>query len=184
MAANAEALVDTIKEWVGSLREDVATCKAVVEAEAADPAARRFAATALNYLVTRLDLIPDHEPAIGAIDDAMAIRVCMRLASDHDLDKGLGADVLVEAMRLANEAERLDELLGEELAAAFRKHVERMSDDAVRGRTPEQIVEDAGARARLFEEVEADLLRMPPAAFGDAADVARQLTSYLKMKLS
>ena len=107
MSETADKFVETVREWVGSLREDVETCKAIVATEALDADARRFAATALNYLVTRLDLVPDHEPTIGAIDDAMVLRVCVHFAVDHNADQGLDSDVLVATMRLSNEAQRL-----------------------------------------------------------------------------
>jgi uncharacterized membrane protein YkvA (DUF1232 family) len=183
VAKDAQSFVETVKEWVGTLREDATTCKAVVAADDVSPAARRFAAAALNYLVTRLDLVPDHEPAIGAVDDAMAIRVALRYASDHGLDEGLDADVMVDAMRLANEADQIKGWLDADLDARFRKFVERQSELAVRGRTPEHIVKDAVARQRLFGEVDAELLRIPAAAFSDADAALRQFKSYLQTKL-
>ncbi len=183
MSETVDKFAETVKEWAGSLREDVETCKSIVETAGVDDDARKFAATALNYLVTRLDLVPDHEPTIGVIDDAMVLRVCVNFATDHNVDEGLDSDVMVEAMRLSNEAEKLVDWLDPELYAKFRKYVERLSDAAVRGRTPEHIVKDEQARKQLFEEVENDLLRMPAASFSDPASALRQLNSYLQTKL-
>ena len=184
MSENAEKFAETVKEWVGSIREDVETLKSVIEAgDKVDKDARKFAATALNYLITRLDIIPDHEPTIGIIDDALAIRACAAFASDHNADEGLDSDTMVQLARLANEADKLTVFLGAEMDAKFKKHVERMVDDPVRGRTPELIVSDGEARARLFDEVETDLLRLPAASFKDPAGALRQLQSYLQAKL-
>jgi uncharacterized membrane protein YkvA (DUF1232 family) len=183
VSETADKFAATVKEWVGSLREDVETCKAIVETEAVDDHARQFAATALNYLVTRLDLVPDHEPTIGAIDDAMVLRVCVNFATDHNVDEGLDSDVMVEAMRLSNEAEKLVGWLEPDVYAKFRKHCERLSETAVRGRTPELITKDSDARKQLFEEVADDLLRIPAATFNDPEGALRQLNSYLQAKL-
>lgn len=183
MAESISEFLETAKEWAASLREDVATCKAIVETEAVDEDARRFAATALNYLVTRFDLVPDHEPTIGTVDDAMVLRICLNFAADHNVDDGLDSDVMVDAMRLSNEADRVGAWLESELYAKLRKHVERLTTEPVRGRTPDHVVKDAVARKRLFEEVESELLRMPPAAFKDPQGALRQLKSYLLTKL-
>jgi len=183
VSKTADKFASAVKEWSGSLREDVQTCKAIIESDGVDAVARRFAATALNYLVTRLDLVPDHEPTIGVIDDAMVLRICVSFATDHSVDEGLDSDVMVEAMRLSNEAEKLVDWLDADLYAKFRKYVERLSEEAVRGRTPDHIVKDAAARKQLFAEVENDLLRMPPASFSDPESALRQLNSYLQAKL-
>ena len=67
--------------------------------------------------------------------------------------------------------------------AKSRKHCERQSEVAVRGRTPDLICRDADARKRLFEEVENELLRLPAATFEDPEAALRQLKSYLQTKL-
>ncbi len=177
-------LVDTVKDWVTSLRDDVETIKRVVESGSVDADARKFAATALNYLVTRMDLVPDWEESIGVIDDVMVLRTCVSLAQDHDVDAGLDSQTLVEVGRLGNQAAQMSDLLGSELCAKFRKFCARQSEIAVRNRTPEAIVSDDKERARLYAEVDDDLLRMPAAPFTDPKSVERQYLSYLKNKLA
>lgn len=176
-------MIDTVKEWVGSIREDVETVKDVVGNAEVDRAARKLAAAALNYLVTRMDLVPDWEPTIGVIDDALVLRACMALASEHDVVKGLDAETLVAVGRLTNEADSISKLIGADLYAKLKKHCARLSDEPVRGRTPGHVVDDADARAALFREVGDELLRMPAATFAEPEAVKRQLTSYLKTKL-
>jgi len=176
-------LVEVVKPWVSSLRDDVETIKRVVESGDVDDDARKFAATALNYLVTRMDLVPDWEESIGVIDDVMVLRTCIALAQDHDVDDGLDSSTLVEVGRLGNQAAEIEELLGSELFARFRKFCARQSEEAVRGRSPEGILADEKQRGQLYEEVDDDLLRMPAATFADPKSVERQYLSYLKTKL-
>ena len=177
--------IEIVSDWVDSLREDVETLKKVVENEKVNTEARKYAATALNYLVTRMDLIPDWTETIGVVDDVLVLRMCVDLASGYDLDEGLSSDTktLVDIGRLGNDIDRVERVLGPDLFARLRKHAARMSETAVRGRTPQRILEDETARARLYEEIDADLLRMPAATFGDAESVRVKLESYLTAKL-
>lgn len=176
--------IEIVSEWVETFREDVEALKKVVEDEAVSEDARKYAAAALNYLVSRMDLIPDWTDTIGVVDDVMVLRTCVALANQYGLHDDLhDADALVAVGRLANEADRIEGILGHDLEAKFRKFCARMTDTAVRGRTPETVVTDAEARAKLYEEIEDDLKRMPPATFTDADAVKAKLVSYLTAKL-
>ena len=77
--------IDVFKEWVRTLREDIETLKTVIENEKVDEDARKFAACALNYLVTRMDLVPDWEESIGVLDDAMVLRICITLSGINEV---------------------------------------------------------------------------------------------------
>lgn len=176
--------MDALSDWVESFREDIGALKRVVEAESVGDEARKYAAAALNYLVTRMDLIPDWTETIGVVDDVLVVRVCVALANAHGLADALeDADTIVAVGRLANEAERIRDILGEDLDAKLRKYCARMSESAVRGRTAETIVRDAEERTKLYTEIDDDLNRMPAASFKDAEDVAVKLKSYLHAKL-
>ena len=175
--------MEILNEWVSSLREDIETLKKVIESEKVDTDARKFAATALNYVITRMDLIPDWTETIGVVDDVLILRLCVDLASAYGLDEGLDSDALVDVARLGNDIERVESIVGVEIFAKMRKFAARMSDDAVRGRSPQRIVEDKEAREVLYAEVEEDLLRMPAASFKNGDEVELKLRSYLKAKL-
>lgn len=177
--------IEIVSEWVDSLREDVETLKKVVECEKVDKDARKYAATALNYLIARMDLIPDWTETIGVVDDVLVLRMCVDLASAYDLDEGLSGETktLVEVSRLGNDIERVEQVLGAALFAKMRKYTARMADDSVRGRTPQKIVDDKDARAQLYKEIDGELLRMPAAAFTDPEAANRQLRNYLQAKL-
>ena len=171
------------KEWVGTLREDVETLKRVVACADVNPEARRYAAAGLNYLVTRMDLVPDWEETVGVLDDVFVMRVLIRLAMQHQVDEGLDSQTLVEVGRLANEAETVEAYLGSELYARLRKHCAALVDQAVRERTPAEIVGERATREALFREVADEIKRLPAAAFSDPDAVAVKLKSYLQHKL-
>lgn len=175
--------IDVFKEWVRTLREDVGTLKTCIENDKADDKARQYAAAALNYIVMRMDLVPDWEESIGVLDDAMVLRVLVRLGMQEELDQGLDAETVVEIGRLTNEVDAIEEFLGDELYAKFRKYCSLLTDESVRGRSPYAIVTDVAAREQLYGEVEDDIKRMPPASFADPEAIATKFKSYLHHKL-
>ncbi len=172
-----------VKDWVETIREDIEALKAVLDSESSDIEAKKFAAAGLNYLVARMDLVPDWEESIGVLDDAMVIRLCADLASQC----GFGDDISVSDTallgRLTNEADAIVEILGAELAARLRTHCTRLKDEVVRGRTPGQIATDAAVRKVFYAEIESDLKRVPPAPFEDLEPLMAKFKSYLHHKL-
>lgn len=176
--------IDAIREWVDNFREDIEAMKAIVEADKLDDDARKFAAAALNYLVTRMDLVPDWNETLGVIDDVMVLRVCIELAANYGIDEGINdTDALIRISRMTNESEIVESFLGPDLHAKFRKYCARLTDQEVRGRRPASIVESADVRAALYKEIENDLLRMPPAPFENPEEIAVKFKSYLQHKL-
>ena len=176
--------IDAIREWVANFREDIEAMKAIVEAEKIHVDARKFAAAALNYLVTRMDLVPDWNETLGVIDDVMVLRVCIELATAYGIDEGVtDTEALIRISRMTNESEIVEQFLGEDLYAKFRKYCARLTDQEVRGRRTESIVADPAVRAALYKEIDDDLLRMPPAPFKDPEDIAVKVRSYLRHKL-
>ena len=177
--------IEDIKQWVRSFRGDVEAVKSVVDTETIDDRGRKLAAAALNYLVTRHDLVPDHNETIGMLDDVMVLRVCMRLANAYDIDEQIADDDdLRRVTNMMADSATVASLLGDELYGKFTKYCARLTEVAVRGRSPEQIVENEKARKELYEEVERDILRMPAPSFEDADDVMVRFTSYLHHKLN
>jgi uncharacterized membrane protein YkvA (DUF1232 family) len=175
--------IDALSNWVESFREDVETMKAILENKEVDADARKYAATSLTYLISRMDLIPDWTPTIGVADDVMVLRICVDIAGSYGLVDNLDSDTLIAVGKLTNEAERIDDLLGGDLYSKLRKIVARLSDEPVRGVTPTTIVDDQELRQRLYDDVEQELQRMPAAAFDDAESVELRLRSYLHAKL-
>ena len=174
--------IETFKEWAETFRADVAALKALVESEKADIEARKLAAAALSYLVTRMDLIPDWNEGIGVMDDIFVVRVCAQMASTLGLGD-LPHDAEVAIGRMANEAEKISDFLGAELYGKLRQHCARLEDTQVRGRLPKQIVDEGAARLALYNEVEEELKRSVPVVVADPDDAELRLKSYLKQKL-
>jgi uncharacterized membrane protein YkvA (DUF1232 family) len=174
--------IDKMRGWIDTFTEDVAAVKKIVESSKAPADSRAQAAAALNYLVTRMDLIPDWEETCGVIDDAMILRVAAAIAADKglgDLDGAASGTV----GRLANEAEIVSEFLGPVLYPKLKKYTTDLVGKEVRGRKPQAIVDDAKLRATLYTEIEEELRRLPPAPMSDPDGVERTIKNYLSQKL-
>src|SRR5262249_30935295 len=163
-----------MKGWIDSFAADVAAVQRLVDDEKAGKEARLLGAAALNYLVTRMDLIPDWEETCGILDDAMVLRISMALVPEKELD---GIDVAVAG--LANEPGQVREFLGDALYPRLRHYVQELGHVVVRGRLPRVVVEDARERRQLWQEVADDLKRLPPAPMSDPDRVQRTVKNYL-----
>lgn len=171
--------IERMKGWIETFAEDVGVVKHIVEAEKVPKEARTLAAGALNYLVTRMDLIPDWEETCGVIDDAMILRVAVALAAEQ----GLGDLDAAKVARMCNEAEVVADFLGPELYPRLKKYTQDLTGKEVRGRKPVTIVDDAKARKQLYVEIEEELRRLPPAPMTDPDGVERTIRNYLSQKL-
>ncbi|HEY0252927.1 MAG TPA: YkvA family protein, partial [Kofleriaceae bacterium] len=65
------AHIDVFKSWADTIRQDIEAWKALLESKKADDKSRRLAGGTLQYLVSKMDLIPDWNEGIGVIDDVM-----------------------------------------------------------------------------------------------------------------
>jgi uncharacterized membrane protein YkvA (DUF1232 family) len=174
--------IDRMRGWIDTFAEDVAAVKKIVESEKAPAEARAQAAAALNYLVTRMDLIPDWEETCGVVDDAMILRVAAAIAADKGLGE-LDSNASGTVGRLANEVEIVSEFLGPVLYPKLKKYTQDLVGKEVRGRKPQAIVDDAKLRATLYTEIEEELRRLPPAPMSDPDGVERTIKNYLSQKL-
>ncbi len=171
------------EEWTTALHEDVHLTLALLTEEKIPPQARRQLAGALSYLLTRLDLIPDHERA-GAVDDAMVLRVAYGLAAEHLNDVPVAASARVA--RLIDDDESTRRFLGDAMYARLRRHVLELAEREVRGRKPDRILAEPPALTQFKREIEETLPGMKPphiASDEDAASIERQVLAYLKAKL-
>lgn len=174
-------------KWALDWRKDVATLQRALAADKADPAVRRYAAAALNYVVSKMDLVPDWEPAVGLFDDLMVLRICAAQGLEEigagDGDGGLEAATSADLGRLANQADQVREFLGAQLYDKLRAYCEGQTRAAVRGRTPDQLMTDAKARAQLFSEVDSQVAGEGKVEIDDQAQAAVRLKAYLGHKL-
>lgn len=174
--------IETFKGWSESIVSDVAALKALIEAEGAETESRRLAAGALSYLVMRLDLVPDWEAGIGALDDVMVLRVCAQLAAGHGLAE-VDEESEITLSRMANEAEQISAFLGRDTFDKLRQYCGKLSETPVRGRTPALAIADDTHRAALYAEVDEEIRKTVPVIIKDAADAELRLKAYLNHKL-
>lgn len=171
------------REWTSTLREDVETLKRVIEAENAERDARRYAAAGLNYLLTRMDLVPDWEDSIGILDDVLVIRALADLAIQKGVDEVVTTEVQIELARLTNEVDIGRKWLGEDLWGKFCKHAAAMVDQSVRGRSPSILVDDTDARSAAYKELEEHIKGLPAHSFANAEEIELKFKSYIQHKL-
>jgi uncharacterized membrane protein YkvA (DUF1232 family) len=170
-------------EWTETLPADVWTVFALMENEKIAQPGRRLLVGSLSYILTTLDLIPDHERA-GAVDDALVIRLACALASEHAADASVGDSAKLS--RLANDEDEIKSALGEATFAKLRRYVVELADKTVRGRTAEHVISDAKVRAEMKRELEQAIRKLKPATVTDDKDgesLMLSVKSYLQMKL-
>ncbi|HWU91366.1 MAG TPA: YkvA family protein [Kofleriaceae bacterium] len=174
--------IDVFKEWAETIRPDIEAFKALLESGKADANTKHLAGAALLYLVSRMDLIPDWNEGIGVLDDLFVLRVCAQLSQGFERGSlPTVADICLE--RMANEADRITQFLGGPLYDRLKAHCAKLSEQAVRGRTPAQLAEDPAVRKALYAEVEEELKKTVPIVVNDPADAEVRLRAYLTHKL-
>jgi uncharacterized membrane protein YkvA (DUF1232 family) len=176
------AHIDVFKSWADTIRQDIDALKALLESAKADKESRRLAAAALSYMVSRMDLIPDWNEGIGVIDDVMVLRVCSQLTQSHDRG-ALATSAEISLDRMANESERIVDFLGTGLYDRLKAYCAKLSEQAVRGRSPSQLLDDEDARKALYAELEDELKKSVPIVINDATDAELRLKAYLTHKL-
>lgn len=176
------AHIDVFKGWANTLRQDIESYKVLLESSKADENCRRLAGAALLYLVSRMDLIPDWNEAIGVLDDVMVLRVLAQLTQTHERGP-LPTVAEISLERMANEADQIGAFLGGPVHDKLRAYCARLADQQVRGRTPAGLVDDADLRKALYEELEEEVKKSVPVVVADPADAEVRLKAYLTHKL-
>lgn len=177
------AHIDTFKSWADTLRQDIDAFKALLENDKADIKARRLAGGALQYLISKMDLIPDWNQGIGVIDDVMVLRVCSVLVQDYNRGS-LPTAAETSLDRMVNQAEKITEFLGGPLMDKLKVYCTKLAEQNVRGATPAQIIEDEAARKSLYDAVKDELEKTVPIVINDPTDAELRLKAYLTHKLS
>jgi uncharacterized membrane protein YkvA (DUF1232 family) len=176
------AHIEVFKSWAESIRQDIDALKAVLESKQADDHARKLAAGALSYLVSKMDLIPDWNEGIGVIDDVMVLRVCATLMMGHERGP-LSSAAEFSLDRMANESEKIEAFLGGPVYDKLKSYCAKLEDVAVRGRAPAQLLDDAAARKAFYAELEDEVKRTVPIVVNDPVDAELRLKAYLTHKL-
>jgi uncharacterized membrane protein YkvA (DUF1232 family) len=176
--------ISALARWARGWPKDVKALEQALSADTAHAQIRRYAAAGLNYVVSRMDLVPDWEPGVGLFDDLMVVRICAAQGSSAAGGaEGLDEATSAEWKRLAGEADRIRDFLGDELFGKLRAYCDRQTSATVRGRSPDQLLSDPTARAQLFAEVEDAVSRAGEVSIPDASQAAVKLKAYLGHKL-
>src|SRR6516165_5420160 len=144
--AKAGAAARRFQEWTTHLASDVQATLGMCGTQAVAPQGRRFLAGALNYILTQLDLIPDHNKA-GAVDDAFVLRVSYGLVAEHAGKASTKESAHIG--RMTNEEDEIRSFLGDQQFAKLRRYVVDLADKPVRNRTSDQIIFDAKLRGEV-----------------------------------
>ena len=176
------AHIDVFKGWAETIRQDSDAFKALLESDKADAASRKLAGGALNYQVSKLDLIPDWNEGIGVVDDLMVLRLCAQLSNGYERGP-LPTQAEIALDRMANEADKIREFLGGALNDKLKSYCAKLADNAVRGRTPQQLADDAALRKALYAEIDDELKKTVPIVVTDPVDAELRLKAYLTHKL-
>jgi uncharacterized membrane protein YkvA (DUF1232 family) len=177
------AHIEVFKSWAETIRQDTDAFKALLESTKADDKSRRLAAGALQYLVSKMDLIPDWNEGIGVIDDVMVLRVCAALTQDHDRGTlPTAAEAALE--RMANQSEKIGAFLGGPLYDKLKAYCAKVSEQPVRGVTSSQLLEEEAARKTLYKQLGEELEKTVPIVINDPTDAELRLKAYLTHKLS
>jgi uncharacterized membrane protein YkvA (DUF1232 family) len=176
------AHIEVFKSWAETIRQDIDAYKTLLESEQADERARRLAASALAYLCSKMDLIPDWNEGIGVIDDVMVLRVCAGLSQDHDRGS-LPAATEASLDRMANQADKIKEFLGGPIYDKLKAHCARLTELKVRGSTTSEIITDEAARKKLYAALDEEIEKSVPIVINNPADAELRLKSYLTQKL-
>jgi uncharacterized membrane protein YkvA (DUF1232 family) len=170
-------------EWAAALPADVEQTWQLMNNEAITMQGRRFLGGGLAYLLTQLDLIPDHEKA-GSIDDAFVLRVAYGLAAEHT--EKVGTKEASYVARMTNEEDEIRSFLGDGAFAKLRRHVVEATDKKVRGRTVDQVLAEARHKADMKRELDQAVKKLKPPILDNDAEAEQlevSVKSYFKMKL-
>jgi uncharacterized membrane protein YkvA (DUF1232 family) len=176
------AHIDVFKSWAETIRQDIDAFKALLESGKAEEKARKLAGGALQYLVSKMDLIPNWNEGIGVIDDVMVLRVCAALSQDTDRGPLAGtAEAGLE--RMANQADKIKEFLGGPIYDKLKSYCAKLGELKVRGATPSTLMTEETARKSLYAALDEELEKTVPIVINDPTDAELRLKAYLTHKL-
>jgi uncharacterized membrane protein YkvA (DUF1232 family) len=144
--------LETFPGWLRTIDEDVKVLFDVLSDPNLGDEPRRFLTGGINYLFKSLDLIPDGIDDIGYMDDAFVLRLAAKSTSEGDIST-VDSDLLGKLGRLANDADLIREFLGPDTFARLDKYTRDLRRGAARGRTVDEIIEDATVMREFSAEV-------------------------------
>ena len=170
--------LEVFPQWLRSLGEDASLVGDVLAAGAPADDATRSLVAGLNYIFKSLDLIPDGIDDLGFLDDAFVLRVACGQAGAARPEVKQGAAV----QRLGEDAHAVRDFLAEDYAR-LESYVRGLRKGAARGRTVDDIVDDAGVRAQFLQEVKAWSAAFQVPTFTRDTKTLVKLKAFLNAKL-
>jgi uncharacterized membrane protein YkvA (DUF1232 family) len=162
--------------WLRTLGEDAGALGVIVASDASEQVKRHVIA-GLNYIFKSLDLIPDGIDDLGFMDDAFVLRVAASLATQADAASKTGV-----LERLAFDAAEVRTFLGDDYVR-LETYVKGLHKGAARGRTVDDIVDDAAQRTEFLHEVAAWAKDYQAPSFTRDPKTLLKLKSFLNAKL-
>lgn len=177
-----EKLFELFPSWLNSLGTDVRLLSRAALTQDIDEDARRQLIGGLNYLFKSLDLIPDGIEDIGYLDDAFVLRLSARAA----LGSGAGAwssEVKEGLERLAAGTSALEKFLEPGLYRRLEAYVRGLRTGSARGRSVDDILDDAGPRGEFDADVRAFAADYQPPSFQRDEKNLVKLRAFFEAKL-
>ncbi len=171
---------DAFPNWLRTLADDAVALSALLAADATPAPAKRAIAGGLNYLFKSLDLVPDGIDDIGYLDDAFILRISARDALAQDGAKN--ADVKGTLERLAGDVATVEAFLVED-HKRIELYVKGLAKGAARGRTVDDIVNDANVRREFVSDVHAFAKGYAPPTFNRDEKTLVKMKSFLAARL-
>lgn len=166
--------------WLRSLADDAVGLAGLLSAESTPTAARRALAGGLTYLFKSLDLVPDGIDDIGYMDDAFVLRLAARDAAA--VDGARAADVKGVLERLSADVATIESFLGDDFPR-LERYVHELGKGAARGRTVEEVVNDANVRKELVGEIHSFAKAYASPSFTRDEKTLVKLRSFLSARL-
>jgi uncharacterized membrane protein YkvA (DUF1232 family) len=173
---NDARFLELFPNWLKSLGEDASILADVLKKEVPEDT-KRSVAGGLNYIFKSLDLIPDGIDDLGFMDDAFVLRVSagLAVAAHPASDEG-------RLQRLAEDAMIVQEFLGDDYPR-LERYVQNLRKGAARGRTVDDIIQDATVRDGFIREVEAWSQAFVPPTFTRDPKTLIKMRAFLSAKL-
>ena len=180
-AAPNPRYLEIFPSWLRTLGEDAGQLGDVVAQQSQSGAPSpgiRYLVAGLTYIFKSLDLIPDGIDDLGYMDDAFVLRLAADFAASEDASLKEGI-----VLRLADESRQVKEFLGDDYAR-LEVYVKGLRKGAARGRTVDDVLEDASTRTGFLQEVSAWSKDYQVPAFTRDVKTLIKLKAFLSAKLA
>lgn len=176
-----EKCLEIFPTWLKSLGNDLHTFLGILKNQNLGADARRSLTGGINYLFKSLDLIPDGIDDIGYLDDAFILRIA---AADAIKDVGEIEDGQLAALqKLADDTKLLEQFLEGALFERLSKYTKGLQKGAARGRTVEEIIENAAVFKEFADETDSFVKEYSTPGFAKDEKNLIKLRNFLEAKL-